>query len=194
MGKNMSTQKNKKRYKIGVFGSDAGDSVRDAAHIAKSLGAALGKAKATVITGACSSLPYIAASEAHKLGSKVWGFSPKTNLAGQKKFAPYDDIKMYSRIIYVSKSFPFLGQERALSKYRNVISTATCEAGIVISGRWGSLNEFTNLFDMGKVVGVLPRAEASPMNCHALRRKYISPGRALWYMIHHQHVLYEKCS
>lgn len=40
-------------------------------------------------------------------------------------------------------------------KYRNVISTATCDAAIVISGRWGSLNELSNLLDMQKVVGVL---------------------------------------
>lgn len=38
---------------------------------------------------------------------------------------------------------------------RNVLSTATCDGGIVLSGRYGTLNEFTNLYDMGKVIGVL---------------------------------------
>ena len=36
-----------------------------------------------------------------------------------------------------------------------MISTANCDAGIIISGRWGTMNEFTNLFDMGKAIGVL---------------------------------------
>ena len=35
------------------------------------------------------------------------------------------------------------------------MSTATADAGIIISGRWGTMNEFTNLYDMGKVIGVL---------------------------------------
>ena len=43
----------------------------------------------------------------------------------------------------------------ARKKYRNVSSTANCDAGIIISGRWGTMNEFTNLYDMGKVIGIL---------------------------------------
>lgn len=39
--------------------------------------------------------------------------------------------------------------------YHNVLTTAACDAGIIIAGRWGSMNEFTNLYDMGKVIGVL---------------------------------------
>src|SRR2546429_7147712 len=40
-------------------------------------------------------------------------------------------------------------------KYRNVISTINSDAGIIISGGWGTLNEFTNLIYEGKPIGVL---------------------------------------
>ena len=51
--------------------------------------------------------------------------------------------------------FTFSGQDLIRKKYRNIISTANCDAAILISGRWGTLNEFTNLIDFGKTIGVL---------------------------------------
>lgn len=58
-------------------------------------------------------------------------------------------------MIYTPADFEFIGDVSVARKYRNVLSTATCDGGIVVSGRWGSLNEFTNLYDMGKVIGIL---------------------------------------
>lgn len=40
-------------------------------------------------------------------------------------------------------------------KYRNVVSTIHADAGSIISGGWGSLNEFTNLLYDGKPIGIL---------------------------------------
>ena len=39
-------------------------------------------------------------------------------------------------------------------KYRNVVSTIQADAGIILSGGWGTLNEFTNLIYEGKPIGV----------------------------------------
>lgn len=142
-------------YKVGVFGSAAGEETDQAKTQAREIGEKLGRLKCVVITGACSGLPYIAAEAAHKSGAAIWGFSPKLGLEGQKAFTPTDDLKIYTKLIYVSKSFEFYNQDLVSKKYRNVLSTATCDAGIIIAGRWGTMNEFTNLFDMGKVVGVL---------------------------------------
>ena len=35
------------------------------------------------------------------------------------------------------------------------MTCADCDAGIIIGGRIGTLNEFTNLYDMIKVIGAL---------------------------------------
>jgi len=142
-------------YKIGIFGSSAGEIDTNSEEKAKELGHILASYKIVIITGACSGLPYLAANEAHKNGNPVWGYSPKLDLEGQKQFTPKDDMSIYKKLFFVSKNFELCQDEQACKKYRNVISTANCDAGIIISGRWGTMNEFTNLFDMGKVIGVL---------------------------------------
>lgn len=143
------------KFKIGVFGSavDEGAKVMEKA---REIGREFGKYKNRVImvTGACSGIPYEAAYEAAKLGVEVWGYSPVTNLKEQKIFTPDDDVSIYSKIIYVPKGFEFVDKPVVCKKYRNVISTANCDGAILISGRWGTLNEFTNLY-FEKVVGVL---------------------------------------
>ncbi len=141
-------------YRIGVFGS-AITVTGEVAERAAELGRALAARKCIVITGACSGLPYRAAHEAARNGAEVWGFSPMRDLEGQRAFVPEDDLSIYSRLIYVPPEFPFVDDHHAARKYRNVVSTATCHAGIIIGGRWGTLNEFTNLVDFGKVAGVL---------------------------------------
>lgn len=146
------------KYKIGVFGSGANNlSGTATARAAQKIGIALGEQanKVIVITGGCTGLPYEAASEAAKSGVEVWGFSPVFDLEQQKLFAPDDDPSIYSKLHFVPKDVPFADNQRICMKYRNVLSTAACDAGIIISGRWGSLNEFTNLIDMQKTVGVL---------------------------------------
>ncbi len=142
------------KYKIGVFGSfeDYKDSITDKA---KQLGQTLGQKNIIIITGASTGLPYLVANEASKSGIEIWGYSPKINIDEQKEESPNDDLSIYKKLFFVPKNFLFASNLQISRKYRNVISTANCDAGIIISGRWGSMNEFTNLFDMGKVIGVL---------------------------------------
>jgi len=140
-------------YKIGVFGSAAG-ATDEILSKAKQIGKKLGEEKCTVITGACMGLPYAAAYEAKTTGAKVWGFSPEHNWEGQKQFTPENQIE-YDKIIYTPENFILKNNSIARKKYRDVVSTGHCDGAIIISGRWGSMNEFTNLVDMGKVIGVL---------------------------------------
>jgi len=141
-------------YKIGVFGSAVNELDRIILK-AEQLGESLGLNHCTVITGACSGLPYAAAKSAHNHGADVCGYSPVMNLEEQLQFTPNDDISIYKTIFYIPESFEFKNNKLICKKYRNILSTANCDAGIIISGRWGTLNEFTNLFDMGKIIGVL---------------------------------------
>lgn len=144
------------KYKIGIFGSAV--DVKDQVIIkAKELGKELGRLSKEIIliNGATTGIPAEVIQEAGKQGMDVWGFSPASDLVKHQEIFPTDEVKIYQKLIFVPKDFKFLDNLQVCRKYRNVISTASCDAGIIVSGRWGTMNEFTNLFDMGKVIGVL---------------------------------------
>lgn len=143
------------KYKIGIFGSNAKELSTNVINKACQIGKELAKFNVVVITGASSGLPYYAANAAAKNAVEVFGYSPMLDSNQQKEFAPKDDISIYKKLIFIPKNFEFASDIQVCKKYRNVISTANCDAGIIISGRWGTMNEFTNLYDMGKVIGVL---------------------------------------
>ena len=148
------------KYKIGIFGSAAAGSATittDVKQLAEQVGQALAKHKdeVIVITGGCSGLPYTAAHETAQHGVEVWGYSPVLGMEEQKDFTPNDDLSIYTKLHFVPKDLDAIDTRRKRMKYRNVLSTEACDASIIISGQWGSLNEFTNLIDMQKTVGVL---------------------------------------
>lgn len=140
--------------KIGVFGSSAGE-LEEIIPKARQIGSELGEHDAITLVGACNGLPYIAATEAAKMGSEVWFFPPFSKLADLKIAFPEVDFSIFKTITYLPSDYQFIDSVKVCQKYRNTISCATCDAGIIISGRWGTLNEFTNLLDMGKVIGIL---------------------------------------
>jgi len=122
--------------KIGVFGSAAGD-LEKLRPLARLIGEKIARKRGILITGACPGLPFEAALGATEAGGLVIGISPAANLS--------EHINKYK--------FPaepylliFTGQEK---KGRNPISMRTCDAGIFISGRSGTLNEFTIMYDEG---------------------------------------------
>lgn len=151
-------------YKIGIFGSNILES-EQAIRLAQELGNELAKKNCIVITGACSGMPYAVAATAKQKGAEVWGFTPARDIAEQKSAYPSDDITVYDRLFYVPQHYeqlfypaekPPVAQDwDARLKYRNVISTINADAGIIVSGGWGTLNEFTNLIYEGKPIGVL---------------------------------------
>lgn len=176
------------KYKIGVFGS-AVEEHPDAILKAKELGLELAASNAIVITGSYTGMPYIAAYEAAKNGGDVWGFSPTVDKASQKELYKNDDITIYSKIFYIPKNYRELffvsnkdtsfPDHFARQKYRNVVSTANCDAGIIIAGRWGTLNEFTNLKDMGKIIGILTGTGGIADEIENLAKKINKPNKAI---------------
>ena len=150
-------------YKIGVYGSNVNEG-EAASRLGEALGRALAERGCVVITGACSGMPYVVAREAAEQGAQVWGFTPELDLAGQQAAYPADDMTIYTRLVYVPHGYrelfwtselPAQLDHAARLKYRNVVSTVNADAGIIISGSWGTLNEFTNLIYDGKPIGVL---------------------------------------
>lgn len=167
----------KMTYKIGAFGSASGDfdTIISKAH---ELGEALGHHKVIVITGASTGLPNEVAIQAKKSGARIWGFSPGINLQRQKAILPDADTDLYDKLIYIPSNYEFAKEKSVCLKYRNVSSTASCDAGIIISGRWGTLNEFTNLYDMGKIIGVLTGSDGVADEIEYLNTKINKPGKA----------------
>lgn len=141
------------KYKIGIFGSALNE--EKALLKAEALGKELSKNNVILITGVADGIPYKVAYTAFKSGTEIWGFAPTYNLKELKKTIVQQNLNIYKKLFYIPKEYPFIHNLNVCRKYRNVTSTATCDAGVIISGRWGTMNEFTNLFDMGKVIGVL---------------------------------------
>lgn len=164
------------KYKIGVFGSSAGDldKIIPKAH---ELGEELSKQNIIIITGACAGLPFEVASTAYKNGTEIWGYSQAVDLKNQNILVTTDNT-IYKKLIYIPQSYEFATDFLITRKYRNVSSTANCDAGIIISGRWGTLNEFTNLYDMGKVIGVLTGTGGIADELENLNKKIHKPGKA----------------
>lgn len=152
------------RYKIGVYGSGVTEDSK-AIQLACNLGSILAQNNVIVVTGGCSGMPYIVAQAAKRQGAEVWGFTPTRNASEQQQTYPTDDITIYDRLIFIPPDYDrsfFLehsfspGRDRSTRlKYRNFLSTTHVDAGIILAGGWGTMNEFTNLLYDGKSVGVL---------------------------------------
>jgi predicted Rossmann-fold nucleotide-binding protein len=152
------------KFKIGIYGSNVVES-EAAVQLAQELGVALAQKDVIVVTGGCSGMPYVVAHAAKQKGAEVWGFTPQRNEEEQKQAYPLDDITIYDKLFYVPPQYDQLfyldhtlsasRDHSARLKYRNVISTIHADAGIIVSGGWGTLNEFTNLIYDGKPIGVL---------------------------------------
>lgn len=137
--------------KISVYGSAFKAADETNAKAAR-LGTALARHHAVVLTGACGGLPGIAAEAALKTGGRSIGFSPGRNKEEHDRWG-FPDYGQ--ELVFVPEDEKTAGHMAAAIKYRNVISCHESDAGIIIGGRIGTMNEFTILYDMGKVIGVL---------------------------------------
>lgn len=142
------------QIKIGVFGSAEGD-IEHTFKKARQLGEILASKNVIIITGACGGIPYQAAYAAYKKGAQIWGYSPYKNFKAHTEGESDYDNNIYKKLFFIPKNIQDFKNILVSRKYRNVISCANCDGGIIICGRWGTMNEFTNLFDLGKVIGVL---------------------------------------
>ncbi|MFH1420610.1 MAG: hypothetical protein ABIG30_01435 [Candidatus Aenigmatarchaeota archaeon] len=139
---------------IAVYGSAGGKNVTDVAKQAREVGRVIARHKHILVTGACPGLPYEAVLGANEFDGRCIGYSPAIDLRDHvDRFA--FPCRGFSEIIYMSEPFCRIDRagQAARKKIRNVFSAA--DAGVIISGRAGTLNEFTLLFDMGKRIGVL---------------------------------------
>ena len=132
-------------YKIAVFGSamSSDKEIRDKALM---VGEEIARNVCTLITGGCNGLPYEAVKGATNRGHTV-AFSPAINREEYIRFGL--PVKGNREFVYILRGFfPFTGDKLITSKYRNVISCASCDAGVIISRRMGIMNEFTNLYSL----------------------------------------------
>lgn len=169
------------KYKIGIFGSAVNESEKAMA-TARLLGKTLGKHDRSLrlLFGACPGVPYEVAAAARATSSvEIIGFSSEISREAQLSYNPIDNLSMYTNLRFVPSDFEFSGDPDVRKKYRNVLLTASVDAGIVVSGRWGSLNEFTNLYDMGKVIGVLTDTGGVADELPSLYKKIHKPSKAV---------------
>lgn len=132
------------QFKIAVSGAADGEVVAPAKELAVKVGREIALKKCILLTGATTGIPQYAALGASKSKGVVIGFSPATSRREHlKKYrlpVEHHDIIFYSAFGYA---------------HRNSLLTTMSDAVIVISGRIGTLNEFTTTFEENKIIGVL---------------------------------------
>ena len=136
------------KFKIGVMGSAVekkGDRItKNANKLALELGKEIARHNAILVNGACYGIPYITSKGAKEEGGMVIGISPAENIREHiDKYKFPTDI--YDILLYTGFGF----------KGRNVVNVSNSDAIIVVSGRVGTLNEFTIGYDEGMVIGVM---------------------------------------
>ena len=182
------------KYKIAILGSAVDESAASLEK-ARMLGQTLASHADHVmlLNGACPGMPdHVIRAARANTQMETWGYSSSIDQTQQQKESPVVDVNNFTKLIYVFGDFLFLGNIDVRRKYRNVILTATCDAGIVVSGRWGTLNEFTNLYDMGKVIGVLTGTGGAADELPALFGKISKPTKAKVIFHDDPHVLVEQ--
>lgn len=130
--------------KICVSGAAAGRAVEEGKKDALAIGHELAVQGAVVLTGATTGVPAYAAQGAYRAGGQVLGFSPAHTLK--------EHVKKYRLPVRYHNQIFFTGYEYA---GRDSLLIDLSDAVISVSGRIGSLHEFTQAFERGKVIGVL---------------------------------------
>ena len=130
--------------KIAVSGAAAGHASEEGGRLAHAIGREIAVRGGIVLTGATHGVPYAAARGAKSVQGEVIGFSPAhTQLEHVKKYQlPVDhhDIIFFTGLEYAG---------------RDTLLIDLSDAVIEVSGRMGTLHEFTDAFERNKIVGVL---------------------------------------
>lgn len=143
--KNGSESAHHLKYKICISGSAVTDVATDGTvEKAQELGRLIAEKGLILVTGATTGIPYWAAKGAKEAGGFVVGLSPASSKAAHVKSyrlpIDYHDIIVYT-------GFDYSG--------RNLLLTRAADAIITVSGRVGTLNEFTIAFEDKKPQGIL---------------------------------------
>jgi len=135
-----------KQYKICVSGGSEGKNAQRAYELARKIGEAIAKKGHVLITGATNGVPFEAAKACKKAGGSNIGFSPAgTEVEHSKKYRLPMDNKIFDHIIYTEAGYAG----------RNLLMVRSADATIMIDGRMGTLNEFTDAYEEDEIVGVL---------------------------------------
>lgn len=135
-----------KQFQICVSGGAEGKSALKAYGLARQVGEAIAKRGHVLITGATSGVPFEAAKAAKKAGGSNIGFSPAgTEIEHSKKYRLPMDPKIFDHIIFTEAGY----------SGRNLLMVRSADATIMIDGRMGTLNEFTDAFEENEIIGVL---------------------------------------
>lgn len=133
------------KYKICVSGSAVTENAADGTvEKAELIGRLVAERGMILVTGATTGIPYWAAKGAKEAGGLVIGLSPAASKVSHVKSyhlpVDYHDVIVYT-------GFDYSG--------RNLLLTRAADAIITISGRVGTLNEFTIAFEDKKPQGIL---------------------------------------
>ena len=131
------------KAKIGVIGS-AINLNSELQRKSREVGIEIAQSGGVLLTGSSPGVPYEAVKGAHETAGTVVGISPASDLR--------EHLEKYK---FPTEHFDILIFTGFGLKGRNVIFTRTCDAVVLISGRIGTLNEFTIAYDEGKTIGVL---------------------------------------
>lgn len=131
------------RYKICVSGSAAINEPQ-AKDKTVQLGREIAKMNAVTLTGATTGYPFLAAKGAKEEGGITIGFSPAM---GFKEHTKKYRLPTEHHDMIVYTGFGYSG--------RNLFLIRSADAVIHVSGRIGTINEFTAAFEDHKIIGVL---------------------------------------
>lgn len=130
--------------KIAISGAADGHASDEGEALAFEVGRQVAIHGGIVLTGATTGIPLAAAKGAYSLEGTVIGFSPACSLIEHTN-------KYHLPVQYHNEIF-FTGQDYA---GRDITLIDLSDAVIEISGRIGTLHEFTHAFERGKIIGVL---------------------------------------
>ena len=140
-------------YMIGVYGSAVGGSQES--EKARLVGLELAGHGCIVASGGCPGLPYVASMAAKAAGAATVAFSPGRDRHDHLHRIGFPDGFDNYRFLPDLK----VADPMAQKKLRNVFNCHEVDAGIILGGQWGSMNEMTLLVDFGKVIGFLDGGE-----------------------------------
>lgn len=130
--------------KIAISGAAAGLASRQGAKLAFAVGREIAVQGGIVITGATSGVPLEGAKGAKSVHGQVVGFSPAHTLL--------EHTRKYRLPVQYHDMIFFTGYDYA---GRDGLLIDLADAVIEVSGRIGSLHEFTSAFERHKVIGIL---------------------------------------
>ena len=139
--------------RIGVYGSSTANFTVRATEVARQLGRLIAQRGHTLVTGACVGVPYEAVKGAREIGGESDGFSAYPDLESHRRGG--DPTEGFTRFVFVPADYEHARDLRIARKYRNLSSVASCDACTFVSGQYGTLNEFTNAYDLLKPCGIV---------------------------------------